>query len=355
MSVAANWTHRARLIEVADDLDEINKVYRSRNWSDGLPIVPPTVERVERMLTGTRRPPEDVVAQIAPGFGAATVERIATNAVLAGCLPEYLPVLIAAAAAVATPEFNLQGIQATTNPAAVWIIVNGPIAQRLGLNATFNCLGQGAWANATIGRALRLILQNIGGALPGEMDRATHGQPAKYTMCCAEHEAGSPWAPLHVERGFAPGTSTVTVVSVEGTMNMNTHTKDAGELLRAIAETMVHPPSNEYCHGGEPWLVLAPEHAEILHQHGLAKDDIKRILFEQSKMRADRMTEKDLLRVRSSRADELGEIGPETLLPIARRAQDIWFIVAGGPGTHSVYVPGFGNSHAVTTEVRDEA
>ena len=349
--MTAAWVELAPRIEVEDDLEEINRVYRERKWGDGLPIVPPTIERVERMLRGTRRAPDECIARIAPGFGAATVERIATNAVLAGCLPEYLPVLIAAVDAVAAPEFNLQGIQATTNSAAVWVIVNGPLARRLDVNGTFNCLGQGAWANATIGRALRLILQNVGGALPGEMDRATHGQPAKYTCCCAEHEAGSPWPPLHVERGYAQDASTVTVVSVEGMMNMNTHTKDAAELLRVIAETMMHPPSNEYCHAGEPWLVFSPEHAEILHQGGMGKREIKNALFEQSKMRADRMTEKDLLRVHASRSHELGEIAPDTMLPIAERADDIWFIVAGGPGTHSVYVPGFGHSHAVTREV----
>jgi len=352
--VISDWAQRARRIEVADDLDEINRVYRDRRWSDGLPIVPPTIERVGRMLRFTRRAPDDVVATVAPGFGAATVERIATNAVLAGCLPEYLPVLIAATAAVAAPEFNLQGVQATTNSAAVWVIVNGPAARRLEVNGSFNCLGQGAWANATIGRALRLILQNIGGALPGEMDRATQGQPGKYTLCCAENEAASPWSPLHVERGYAAETSTVTVVSAEGMMNMNTHTKDPGELLRAMAETMMHPPSNEYCHGGEPWLVLGPEHAEILHGAGLTKQDVKRRLWEQSKMRADRMTDKDLLRVRSSRAGEFGTIEPDTMLTIARRPEDIWLIVAGGPGTHSIYVPGFGNSHAVTREVELE-
>lgn len=343
----------AARIEAPDDLDAINKLYRERRWSDGLPIVPPTVERVDRMLRCTRRTPDEVVARIAPGFGAATVERIAINAVLAGCDPEYLPVLIAVTEAVASPEFNLQGIQATTNPAAIWIIVNGPGARRLEINGTFNCLGEGAWANATIGRALRLILRNVGGALPGEMDRATHGQPGKYTFCCAENEAASPWPPLHVERGFTPEASTVTVVSAEGTMNMNSHTKDADELLRVIAETMIHPPSNEYTHGGEPWLVIGPEHAEILNRAGLSKAEVKRRLWERSKMRADRMSAKDLQRVRDSRGDELGEIGPDTMLSIARRPEEIGIVVAGGPGTHSVYVPCFGNSRAVTREVAE--
>jgi hypothetical protein len=342
---------RAALFEAPDDIDAINQLYRARRWSDGLPVVPPTVERVQQMLAGTRRSPGEVVARVAPGFGAATVERIAINAVLAGCDPEYLPLVIAAVEAAAVPEFNLQGIQATTNPVAVWVVVNGPAAQRTGVNGTFNCLGQGAWANATIGRALRLVLQNCGGALPGEMDRATHGQPGKYSFCCAENETANPWEPLHVERGYGREASTVTVVGAEGTMNMNTHTKDAGELLRAIAETMQHPPSNEYTHGGEPWLILSPEHAEILKAAGLSKAEVKRRLWEGSKMPARRMTDKDILRVHDSRGKELGHITPDTLLPVSPRPEDIWIVVAGGPGTHSVYVPCFGNSRAVTRRI----
>jgi hypothetical protein len=342
---------RAVLIEAPEDIEAINRLYHERRWSDGLPVVPPTVERVGRMLAGTRRAPDETVARIAPGFGVATIERIAVNAVLAGCEPGHLPAVVAAVEAAVAPEFNLQGIQATTNPVAVWVVVNGPAAKRLGVNGTFNCLGQGTRANAAIGRALRLVLQNCGGAAPGEMDRATHGQPGKYTFCCAENEDASPWEPLHVERGFAREQSTVTVVGAEGTLNMNTHTKDAGELLRAIAETMQHPPSNEYVHGGEPWLILSPEHAEILKAAGLTKAEVKRRLWEGSKMPARRMTDKDLLRVHDSRGAELGAIGPDTMLPVSPRPEDIWIVVAGGPGTHSVYVPCFGNSRAVTRQI----
>lgn len=340
----------AARFDAPDDLDAINRLYRERRWGDGLPVVPPTVERVERMLRYTKRPRDEIVARIAPGFGAATIERIAINAVLAGCDPEALPALIAATEAIAVPEFNLQAMQATTNPVAVWVIINGPAAKALGVNGTFNCLGQGTWANATIGRALRLVLQNIGGALPGEMDRATQGQPAKYTFCCAENEAESPWEPLHVERGFARDASTVTVVGAESTLNMNTHTKDAGELVRVIAETIMHPPSNDYCHGGEPWIVFGPEHAEILSRAGLGKDELKRRLWEESKIRASRMTERDLLRIRDSRSAELGIIGPDTLLPVSHRPRDIQLLVAGGPGTHSTYVPSFGNTQSITRE-----
>ena len=342
---------RAATFETADDYDAINRVYRERRWSDGLPIVPPTAERVERMLAHTTRACYDVVARVAPAYGSATVERIAINCVMAGCDPEYLPVLIAATEAIADPEFNLQGIQATTNPVAVWLIVNGPLAKKLDVNSGFNCIGQGAWANATLGRAMRLILQNIGGALPGEMDRATQGQPAKYTFCCAENEEASPWAPLHVERGYTPDQSTVTVVGAEGTMNMNTHSKEARELARVMADTMAHAPSNEYVHGGEPWLIVSPEHAEIFKRGGLSKEDIKRELWEQSKMPAKRLAKKELERARSSRTSELGELTPDTLLTISPGPENVMLIVAGGAGTHSVYVPCFGNSRAITRAI----
>jgi hypothetical protein len=341
----------AATLEAPDDLEAINRLYRERRWSDGLPIVPPTAGRVERMLQEVPRGRAEVVARVAPGYGAATVERIAINAVMAGCDPAYLPILIAATEAVADPEFNLQGIQATTNPVAVWLIVNGPVVKKLNINAGLNCLGQGAWANGTIGRAMRLILQNIGGALPGEMDRATQGQPGKYTFCCAENEEASPWKPLHVERGFARDRSTVTVVGAEGTMNMNTHSKEAMELARVIADTLMHAPSNEYVHGGEPWLVIGPEHAEVFKRGGMSKADVKRELWEQSKMPASRLSTKEVERARDSRSVEFGEITPETMLTISHGPDDVMLIVAGGPGTHSVYVPCFGNSRAIMREI----
>ncbi len=342
---------RAAKLEVPDDLEAINRLYRERRWGDGLPVVPPTAARVDRMLAQTRRDRHELVARVAPGYGAATVERIAINAVLAGCDPEYLPVLIAATEAVADPAFNLQGIQATTNPVAVWLVINGPLAQRLQVNATYNCIGQGSWANATLGRAMRLILQNIGGALPGEMDRATHGQPGKYSFCCAENEDAHPWQPLHVERGYAATDSTVTVVGAEGTMNMNTHEKSADELARVFAETMVHPPSNEYVHGGEPWIILGTEHAEIFRRDGMDKAAVKRSLWEKSKMPVRQLSVKEIERARASRTAELGTLADDTLLPISPRPEDIQLIVAGGPGTHSVYVPCFGNSRAVTCKI----
>ena len=348
---AADATLRCARHDVADDLDAIQVHVRDRRWGDGLPVIPPTVERVERMLARNGYAAETVVAAIAPGYGTATLEAIAVNAVMAGCAPEHLPLVVAAAKAASDPAFNLQGIQATTNSVAVWVLVNGPGARHLGINAGINCLGQGAWANAALGRAVHLVLQNIGGALPAEMDRATHGQPGKFIFCCAENEAVSPWPAFHVERGCRAEATTVTVIGAEGTMNMNSHAKDADQLLSAFAETMIHPPSNEYTHGGEPFLIVGPEHADVLHRAGLAKADVKRELWLRSRMAAGRMTDRDRARVLDSRKDEFTAIDAATLLPISTRPEDIQLIVAGGPGTHSVYVPCFGNSRAVTVEV----
>jgi hypothetical protein len=347
--VTATTVPPAHLIDSTDDLEAINALYGERQWSDGLPIVPPTETRVARMIAQLApRSRDDVVALLAPAFNAATIERIAINAVIAGCRPALMPALVAAVEAMAAPEFNLQALQATTNPVAVWVVVNGPAAHALQLNATFNCLGEGATANATLGRAVRLLLRNVGGALPGALDRATHGQPGRYSFCCAENEAESPWPALHVERGFRADASTVTVIGAEGTLNMNSHSKDADELVRIFGETMIHPPSNEYTHGGEPWLVIGPEHAQVLHRAGHTKATFRAALFEASRMRADRMAARDYERTVQSRRAELGAITPDTMLPIACSADDIGLVVAGGPGTHSVYVPCFGNSRAVT-------
>ena len=203
----------------------------------------------------------------------------------------------------------------------------------------------------TMGRALRLILQNIGGGLAGDMDKATHGQPGKYLFCCAENEAANPWEPLHVERGYARDTSTVTTVGVLGTWNMNTHAKDAGDLLRVIGDTMAFPCSSDYVHGGEPWLMLSPEHAHLLKREGLSKLDVKQRLWETSKLAAHRLAAKDLGRVQAARVAELGELKPDTMLPITVKPEEINILVAGGDGTHSVYLPVSGNSYSATVAI----
>ena len=342
---------RARLVEAPGDFDELNKFFMKRRWGDGLMIAPPTQEAVTRMLRHTRRAPDEVVATIAPGFGAATVEYIAINAVMAGCHPEYLPVVIAAAEAVAVPEFRLQSIQSTTNPGAVWLIVNGPAAKWLEVNGGANCLGQGTWANAALGRALRLILMNIGGALPGDMDKATQGQPGKYSFCCAENEAASPWEPLHVERGYAADASTVTVVGALGTWSMNMTAKGPEEVLSMLADTMQYPASSDYIYGGAPFVILSPQHANVFHEAGWSKAEVKRRLWEGSKLRAGRSRGSEFERMATGRCDELGAITPDTMVPISKGPEDLSIIVAGGPGSHSVFVPVSAHTRSSTREI----
>ena len=192
----------SEILEVPDDLDEFNAYALEQQWSDGLPLIPPTEQRVARMLAGYDDAYDAVVAQLPVENADCTVEKIAINAVMAGCNPTYMPVLIAVVQAVADPAFNLTGIQGTTNPVSPLIIVNGPIRHQLGINFTYGCFGPGWQANATIGRALRLLLINVGGGIPGVRDMAVMGQPGKYTMCVGENEEDSPWEPLHVTRGL---------------------------------------------------------------------------------------------------------------------------------------------------------
>ncbi|MCC6531077.1 MAG: hypothetical protein IT531_00890 [Burkholderiales bacterium] len=345
----------ARLVEAPEPQEAFDAWCRERKLSDGLPLLRPTPERVERFVRAAGRDPRALIGRIAPSFGAATVERIAINAAMAGCDPRALPVLIAAVEAMCDPAFNLQGVQTTTNPAAPWLIVNGPIAAELGMNAGINCLGSGNWANAGIGRALRLVLQNLGGGVAGVMDRATQGQPGKYSFCCAENEADNPWEPLNVERGQPAGTSAVTVVATAGTLNMNSHSKVAGDLIKVFADTLAHPTSNDYWYAGAPFVILAPEHAQVLHRAGLTKAELKRRLWDESRMSAARLSAKDFTRPEYARARELGVLTHDTAIPITTRPEDIGIIVAGGPGTHSVYVPGYGNSRPVTRRVGELA
>jgi len=343
---------RARTIEAPEEQDEFDAWCRARNLSDGLPLVRPTPARVQRYLRAAGRDAQALIGKIPPAFGPATVERIAIQAAMTGCDPRAMPVLIAAVEAICDPIFNLQGVQTTTNPAAPWLIVNGPVAAELGMNAGINCLGSGNWANASIGRALRLLLQNIGGGVGGVMDRATQGQPAKYSFCCAENEAENPWEPLSVERGIPPGASAVTLVATAGTLNMNSHSKDADDILKVFADTLAHPTSNDYWYAGAPFVILAPEHAQVLHRAGLSKAEVKRRLWEESRMSASRLSAKDFTRPEYARAAELGKLTPDYMIPITSRVDDIGILVAGGPGTHSVYVPGYGNSRPVTRIVR---
>jgi hypothetical protein len=259
---------RSRRVELAELEDEVEAMF-DRGWTDGLPVVPPTEARVLRMLEGTTRAPDEVVAVVPPDLVPVTVEKVAINAVMAGCKPEYLPIVLAAVEATCNDEFNIHGVLATTMPVGPVLIVNGPIRRAIGMNSGVNVLGQGNRANSTIGRALQLVVRNVGGGRPGGVDRAAHGNPGKIGFCFPEDEEGSPWEPLSVSRGFAPGTNTVTVFPGEGPRCVVDQLAREPEPLAttlAVALRAVHHPKLPL--GFDAILVLGPEHARVFREAG---------------------------------------------------------------------------------------
>jgi hypothetical protein len=335
-----------------DDLDAFQAWIMEQGWGDGLPVMPPAPERLARMLAGTRRPAGEVVAVLAPRLGEATVERIAVNAVLAGALPEHLPVILAAVEAVADPAFNLQAVQTTTHPCSPLVIVNGPIAARLGIGAGGNCLGQGSRASAAIGRALRLVLQNIGGARPGREDRATQGHPGKYSYCMAENEAASPWPSLAVERGFARDDATVTVCGSEAPHNVNDHASTtAAGIVTTVAGTAATPGHNNVYLGGELLVALGPEHAATVAASGWTKDDFKRAVWEAARLPLSAFTAENVARFATIHPEGFRDRPAGALLPMTRDWRDVMVIVAGGAGKHSAVIPTFGMTRSITRRI----
>jgi hypothetical protein len=341
-------------LEAPGDIDEFQTWLIEQGWGDGLPAIPPTPERVARMLSATCRRPDDMAAILVPRLGRASVETIAANAVMAGALPEHLPVILAAVEAVADPAFNLQAIQTTTHPCSPLVIVNGPIVQRLGIHAGGNVLGQGARANAVIGRALRLILQNVGGARPGKEDRATHGHPGKYSYCMAENEAESPWEPLSVERGFSDDDSTVTVCGSEAPHNINDHASTTpADIVTTVASVMANVGSNNIYLGGEPLIVLGPEHAATAASSGWSKDDFRRQLWEQSAVPLGSFAQENIDRFATIYPEGFKDRPAGAVARVARDWRDIMVVVAGGAGKHSALIPTFGATRSVTRRITD--
>jgi hypothetical protein len=339
-------------IEATDDFEAINELSRERGWSDGLPIVPPTIERVERMLAYCDRPWGEPVAAIPPRYGAATPLRLAANAVMAGCRPEYFPLIVLAIEAMCEEKFNLYGIQATTHPCTPLIIVNGPVAKELGINSGHNAFGSGTQSNATIGRAIRLSLLNIGGAISGLGDMSTFGSPAKYTYCIAENEAASPWEPLHVERGLPAEASAVTVVGAECPHNVNDHESITAEgVLTTIAGTVAITGCNDVvCSDqAEPLVVIGPEHAATVAGGGYSKADAKRFLYEHAQLPLGKFSKENIERIMRIRFPQrFANAGMDALVPVAQSADKIMVIVLGGAGKHSAFIPTFGLTSSVT-------
>jgi hypothetical protein len=267
---------RARRIEIAEQEDVFEFMF-DQGLTDGMPVIPPTPERVLRMLTGTRRDAQEVIGTVPPNYAPLTIEKIAINAVMAGCKPDYFPVVLAAAEVICTPEFCMHGLLATTYGATPIIVVNGPIRHRIGMNMGINVLGQGNRANATIGRAIKLIVRNVGGGRPGEVERATLGSASKYTCCFAEFEERSPWEPLHVERGFNKSDSVVTCFGLEsGPHQIADQTSRSARALAGSlglgVECSWHPKTHNF---GDILLVVSPEHADTIGHDHWSKEDVR--------------------------------------------------------------------------------
>ena len=264
-------TFNSREVELASLEDEMEACY-ARGWSDGLPVVPPTRERVLAMLGGTSREASEVVGDVPPDLQPCTIEKIAVNAVMAGCLPEYMPVVIASVEAALQDAFCMHGLLATTWFSGPVVIVNGPIARRIGMNSGGNALGQGNRANATIGRALQLVIRNVGGGKPGGVDRATLGNPGKYTFCFAEDESDERWITLHEERGFSREQSTVTLFAgdgVQGIMDQQSRTPES--LIGTFAESLFAVAHPKLAMAADAFLVVSPEHARVFYEAGWDK------------------------------------------------------------------------------------
>lgn len=326
------------------DADDEFEWFFEQGLTDGLPVVPPTRARVERMLTGTRRGPDEVLGELPPNYGRATVEKVAVNAVMAGCRPAYLPVLIAAVECACDPAFNLHGVSTTTHFAAPLIIVNGPVRHRIGLNCGAGLFGPGWRANATIGRALRLLMIHVGGARAGETSMSTFGHPGRYTYCIGENEEASPWPPYHVEHGFDSETSTVALFAGEAPHGISDHaSRTARALAGSLGWSMAGLWNSKHFPLYSPTLlVVGPEHARTFAAEGWSKTDLRRDLYE----RIRRPYRELLPDPEHGEGTNLRYTAhpppPEALVPKFPSPDEIHILVAGGTaGRFSVAIPGW--------------
>lgn len=334
------------------DFEAANKALYRKNLTDGLPVVPPTRERVEEMVAGTDRDPDEVVGVVPPRYGDATVEKIAINAVMAGCKPSYMPVLLAAVEAMTEERFNLYGINATTHPVAPLVVVNGPIVDELRINYGYNVFGQGWQANSTIGRAIRLALVNVGGGQPGQMDRATHGHPGKFSFCIAENEGKSPWDPLHVRRGFDAEESTVTVFGAEAPHEINDHVSERADGVLTVASDVIATigNNNAYYTQGEVTVVFGPEHAATIARDGYSAEDVQRFVYDHARNRLSKLKTGGMYGIHDW-ADRFDVSDPDARIPLVESPDRVNVLVAGGAGKHSMAIHSFGETRSVTKSI----
>ena len=336
------------LIEIGElDFDQWNDYAVDQGWSDGLPLYVPSEEKVAALVAACHGDNEPF-PPMPPRRVVPTLQSIAANAVMAGCRPEYFPAVVAAVRAVLVPGYNLHGTLATTHPCGQGLYISGPIRREIGLNCGSNCFGQGNRANAAIGRAMQLVLLNIAGGKPGEMDRSTQGSPAKYSFCFGENEEESPWEPYHVRRGFAAGDSVVSVQSSEPPHNINDHASTSGDgILTTIAGTISETGSNIIYGKGPYTIVLGPEHAQTIHRDGYTIADIQQKLYELSAVDVSRVSPEQRHHYETER-DQTPVNGKYYVSP---SPEDIHILVAGGAGKHSAFIPTFGATQVCSVRI----
>ena len=346
-------SNEVQTVESDAAFDAVNDYFYERGWTDGLPIVPPTEARVAAMLTGMAwRGSDDLIAVVPPRMGNATLRQIAVNAVMAGARTEYLPVIVAALEAVSEPAYGLSHRQTTTHAGAPLVIVNGPVIERLRINCGRGLFGPGWRANATIGRALRLVLVNVGGAGPG-VDASQTGHPGKYTYCIGEYEAANPWQPLHVDRSFARSQSVVTVVNTEAPHSMTENIQtDPDEIVRTFASCMATLGVNNLYSQGTPVLVLGIEHAQHIAAAGWSKHDLQQALFERARQPWGLMKHRG--KSKGPRFPEFVDRNDDrSLVPIVREPQDLLVVVGGGAGGKSMFLPTAGGQSLAVSKLID--
>ena len=340
---------RSTAYDLADALD-VNEFYQQKGWTDGLPIVPPTEERVVECLQAAGLSASDIVGLERIRQRPITAEKVAINAVMAGCLPAYMPVIVAILRAMCQEPFNMHGSTVSTGGSAPFIVVNGPIRTAIGMHATHNVLANGNRANATIGRAIRLVLINILGCIPGQLDRSTLGHPGKYTFCIAEDEEDSPWTPLAQERGVPAGMSGITVMAGESPRQLlNEWTHDPEEILETFAAEMRHNMLTYSVWSGNYALIIPKQLRELIVAAGWQKHDIREYIY-----RAARVLRGDWATVgKANIVHRRG--GPNQEFTALSSPDDLLVVAAGGPagGFGVVIPPWLGSKAQAITQVID--
>lgn len=345
---------------VVDDYEQAIELFYERGWTDGLPVVLPTRRLVEDMLAPYAQARHESLGAVPPKGGQATIEKLAVNAVMGGCRPEHFPIVLAAFKALLAPEHNLNGVSQTTHMCVSLAIVNGPIARELNFNSRDGVFGNGYRSNAAVGRAVRLGLWNLGGAVPWGTDKATLSHPGEYAFCIAEEEEDNPWQPLHVERGCPPGSDAVTMFACEGPHSVLCDGTPA-EMLHVLADAMCSVANNNTHFGGQTLMILNPQNAEEFAKGGWSKQDIRHYLWENARRRVSDIRACGAVHERMRKAQQ--DVGrylarhrvenPKTLVPVTSTPEDIHIAVAGGRSYFAAVLPGWGSfgGFAVTVPI----